>query len=311
MSLGLNVLGIDFESPLVLASGVWGVTGENLSSAIDNGASAVTTKSIWLEPHAGHNNPVIIATENYMMNAVGLPDGGIKKAKEEIQDYRKNTDKPLILNIIAGSIKDFEKITKSAVELQPEIIEVNVSCPNVANEFGCFFNSDHDSVAKITASVKKFSGDTPVSIKLSPNVKNIGEVAKKAEEEGADMITAINTVGPGMRINTELKSPILANKTGGISGPAIFPITIYSIWQIYQQVKIPIIATGGITTGQDAIEAMMAGASLCSLGSAIHFRGKKVFELIKKEMQEYCKENKISNLQEIVGVANQYNSKVF
>jgi len=296
--------GVKFKNPIVLASGVWGVTGKNLADAIARGAGGATTKSLWLAPHAGHQNPVIIADDAAMLNAVGLPDGGIEKARAEIADFRAATDAPLIANIVAGSPDDFSKIAEMAAELAPDIIEINISCPNVKKEFGDLFASGEKSAELFTKIVKKKVGQIPVSVKLSPNVPNIGAVARAAENAGADAITAINTVGPGMRINPELRAPILKNKFGGVSGPAILPIAIAKVFEIYAAVKIPIIATGGICRGRDAIEMILAGGTLLGVGSAVHFRGENCFAEIAAEMREFCEKEGVKNLSEIRGAAH-------
>lgn len=275
-----------------------------MAEAVNTGAGGATTKSLWVRGHKGHTNPVIIADDHAMLNAVGLPDGGIQKAREEVKDYRASCDAPLIANIVAGSTKDFAQITELAVELEPDVIEVNISCPNVAEEFGDLFSSGVESAAKMTKIVKQYSRGIPVTMKLSPNVPNIANVAKACEGEGADAITAINTLGPGMRINPELRQPILKNRKGGVSGPAILPIAIRCVWDIYEAVNIPIIGTGGITTGRDAIEMILAGATLCGVGSAVHFRGKEAFGLIQKEIEEFCQKEGITDLEEIRGKAH-------
>ena len=167
---------------------------------------------------------------------------------------------------------------------------MNISCPNVKAEFGDLFSGSCNFAEQITSAVKKHAKNIPVSIKLSPNVSSIADIARACEANGADVITAINTVGPGMRINPELRAPILKNKFGGISGPAIFPIALRCVWDIYEAVKIPIIGTGGITSGRDAIEMLLAGASLLGIGTAIHFRGQEAFALIAKEIEEFCEE---------------------
>ena len=296
--------GIAFENPLILASGVLGVTGKGMADVIAKGAGGVTSKSWWVRRHAGHPNPVIIADEYAMLNAVGLPDAGIEKSREEIREFRKVSDAPFIANIVAGSVEDFEEITQKAVELKPDILEVNISCPNVKDEFGDLFSGSCDFAEKMTRAVKKHAQDIPVSVKLSPNVANIADVARACEANGADAITAINTVGPGMRINPELRKPILSNKTGGVSGPAILPIAIRCVWDIYEAVRIPIIATGGITTGRDAIEMLLAGGTLLGVGTAVHFRGAEAFAHIAREMEEFCEKEGVKNIQELTGGAH-------
>jgi dihydroorotate dehydrogenase (NAD+) catalytic subunit len=295
---------VEFSNPLVLASGILGVTGKTLAQVAQKGAGGVTTKSLWMKRHKGHKNPVIIADDSYMLNAVGLPDAGIEKSREEIKIFRQESDVPLIANIVAGSIKEFSEITQLAVELSPDIIEVNISCPNVQKEFPDLFSGSYSFAERITKTVKQHSKNIPVSIKLSPNVANIADVAKACEENGADAITAINTLGPGMRIQPELRTPILKNTVGGVSGPALFPISLRCVWDIFSAVNIPIIGLGGVTTGRDAIEMFLAGATLIGVGTALHFRGEDAFHLIKEEMESFCKKEGIKDISEIIGKAH-------
>jgi dihydroorotate dehydrogenase (NAD+) catalytic subunit len=301
LNLEREFLQAKFPNPLVLASGVLGVTGKLLAEAVNQGAGGVITKSIWLKSNKGHANPVIFADKHMMINAVGLSDAGIEKAKQEIEEYRRLTSLPLIANIVAVKIADFAEITERVSEINPDIIEVNISCPNVEEDHGKPFACDLPSAAQVVKTVRK-NTNKPITIKLSPNVINISEIAKACEDAGADAITAINTVGPGMRINLELKAPILKNKAGGISGPAILPIAIKAVNDIRKAVKLPILGIGGVTSGRDAIELMMAGASLIGLGTAVHFRGIDVFRKICQEIEEWCEENKVSTLDEIIGI---------
>ncbi len=302
--LQIDFCGVHFDNPLVLASGILGVTGGSMAAVANGGAGGVTSKSWWAQAHEGHANPVIIVENGVMLNAVGLPDAGIAKHSEEIKIYRQKAKAPFIASIVAGSIKDFEEVTEKTAALKPDIIEVNISCPNVSEEFGDLFSSGCDSAALMTKIVKKYSGSIPVTVKLSPNVPNIGEVAKACEDNGADAITAINTVGPGMRINPELRAPILKNKKGGVSGPAILPIAIRCVWDIFAAVEIPIIGTGGVTYGAEAIEMMLAGARLVGIGSALHFRGKDAFTLIAVEMKDWCDKEGVQDLEELIGAAH-------
>ncbi len=303
-TLNIDFCGMHFVNPLVLGSGILGVTGGSLAAVANSGAGGVTSKTWWAHAHEGHANPVVIAEDGVMLNAVGLPDGGIEKHSEEIQIYRDKANAPFIASIVGGSVQEFEEVAEKTAALKPDILEVNVSCPNVSDEFGDLFSSGCISVALMTKSVKKYAGEIPVTVKLSPNVPNIAEVAKACEDNGADAITAINTVGPGIRINPELRAPILKNKRGGVSGPAILPIAIRCVWDIYEAVKIPIIGIGGVTHGTDAIEMMMAGARLVGVASALHFRGKDAFTLITEEMSDWCKKEGIENIESLIGVAH-------
>ena len=303
MNLKQTVLGVDFENPTVLASGIWGITSASWKRVAENGAGGVTTKSLWLKEHKGHPNPTVIETEHWTLNAVGLPDAGVEKAKEEIGKYMEEKPAPLIANIVAGSIDDFVKIAEAIVELKPDLLEVNISCPNVDDEFGKPFACSAPDAADVTKKVKEVSGDIPVFMKLSPNVNNIGEVAIACAEAGADGFTAINTVGPGMAIDLRSRMPILSNKVGGLSGQAIKPIAVRCIADVYKATdgKLPIIGTGGVYTGEDALELMLAGATLIGIGTAIGARGQEVFGKVAEEMNAWCEVEGIKEISELVG----------
>jgi dihydroorotate dehydrogenase (NAD+) catalytic subunit len=304
MNLKINFSGVTFKNPIVLASGILGVTGSSLAETIRNGCGGVTTKSIWLKEHLGHPNPVIIANEEWMMNAVGLPDGGVEKAHEEINSYREKTTAPLIASIVGGKISEYISIAEKIVDLSPDIIEVNASCPNVEDELGKPFACSVNRISDLTKAVKKVSKNIPVSIKLSPNVENIGEIAKSCQNAGADALTVVNTFGPGLAIDINVRKPILANKVGGVSGPGIFPLALKCVWDCYKATKLPIIGTGGITTGEDALQMIMAGANLLGVGSAVYYRGNDVFKKINDEIEGYMAKNGIENLSDLIGVAH-------
>lgn len=301
-NLEVEFCNVKFPNPLVLASGVLGVTGKSFEKVVSDGAGGITTKSLWKNPHPGHKNPTMFGTEHYFMNAVGLSDAGIKKAVDELGNYLPTRKAPLIANIVGGKKEEFKTIAEAIEDMnvKPDLIEVNISCPNVEDEFGKPFACDLKAAADVTKIVRK-STTLPITIKLSPNVPNIGEIAKAVENAGADGITAINTIGPGMRWNIDLKKPVLANKVGGISGPAIFPIAVKAVYDIYRSVKIPIIATGGITTGRDVLEIMMAGGTLCGVGTAIYYRGDTFWKATKKEMNDWLDAQGIENLEDIIG----------
>jgi dihydroorotate dehydrogenase (NAD+) catalytic subunit len=303
MNLSQKILGITFENPTVLASGILGITSASWKDVAKNGAGAITTKSLWIKEHKGHPNPTIIETEHWMLNAVGVPDAGPEKAREEIGDFMKKQPVPLIANIIAESIEDYADIALKIAPLGPNAFEVNISCPNIADEFGRPFACSAPDAAAVTKAVKAVSGDIPIFIKLSPNVENIGEIAAACQAEGADGFTCINTVGPGMAIDLRSRMPILANKVGGMSGPAIKPIAVKCIADVYAATegKCPIIGTGGVYTGEDALELMLAGASLIGIGSAVSRRGPEVFSKVCEEMQYWCTNEGIDNISDMVG----------
>jgi len=313
--------GVEFKNPTVLASGVLGVTAASLRRVVENGAGGVTTKSIWLNPHEGHRNPTMFGTEHYFMNAVGLPDGGIEKAKEVFAEYdalekaaggsgsraagSRGRVAPLIASIVSGKAYEFAKIATEAAKLRPDIIEINISCPNVEDEFGTPFACSATSAAAVVKAVKDALKDEkfkiPVIVKLSPNVPSIASIASACAEAGVDGFCAINTVGPGMAIDLKLKRPILTNRVGGVSGPAIKPVAVKCVNDIYRITRLPVIGTGGVMTGEDAIEMMMAGATLVGVGTMVYYRGVEGFGLIVDEMKEWCEKNGVKDLNEIVG----------
>ncbi len=299
--LTVEFCGVKFKNPIVLASGVLGVTGDSMAQVVRNGAGGVTTKSLWPYEHKGHPNPTIISTEKWMLNAVGIPDAGPEKAVEEVARYRKVVKAPLIVNIVGGAMEDYEAIAKEVVKMKPDIIEINISCPNVEDEFGKPMACSVVKSAEVTRRVKKIAGILPVIVKLSPNVENIVSIARSVMDAGADGVTAINTVGPGMAIDIDSAQPILANRSGGLSGPAIKPLAVKYVHDIYKNLKCPIVGMGGVLTGRDAIEMMMAGATLVGVGSAVWYRGQDVFGKIVNEMNEWCDENGVKKIKNIIG----------
>jgi dihydroorotate dehydrogenase (NAD+) catalytic subunit len=303
VNISTKLCGIRLQNPTVLASGILGTTGASLVNVAAHGAGAVTSKSIGLEERAGHPNPVLVEFENGFINAVGLSGPGIEEGIEEIKYAVKNSKSPVIASIFASTIKDFGTAAKLISKAKPKFIEVNISCPNVQAEFGKPFATDPVISAQVTKAVKK-NTSIPVIIKLSPNVSDIKSIAKAVEKAGADAIAAINTVGPGMVINLETAKPILANKMGGVSGPAIKPIAVRCIYDIYSVVKIPILGIGGVTYGKDAVELMMAGASAVGIGTAVYYRGIDVFRDVSKEIEEFMEKNGYNSLKEIIGRAH-------
>lgn len=307
--LSVNFCGVEFKNPLVLASGILGITASSWKNVVENGAGGITTKSIWLNEHKGHPNPTMIAFEHYMLNAVGLPDGGIEKAREELRKYLDWGTAPIIASIVAGSVSDFEKTASEIAKISPQILEINISCPNVESEFGKPFAcvpADSVTVTKsVKAALKKAGVKIPITVKLSPNVENIVSIAKAVVEAGADALTVMNTLGPGMAINLETRTPVLANKCGGISGPALKPLAVKYIYDIRKALpKTPIIGTGGVMTGEDAIEMMMAGATLVGIGSGIYYRGVEIFRKAGDEMQAWCEKVGVKKISEIINAAH-------
>jgi dihydroorotate dehydrogenase (NAD+) catalytic subunit len=303
--LETKFLNIRMKSPLVLASGILGLTASSMKRVVEFGAGAVTSKSFNLEWRKGHKNPSIIPFEHGLLNAVGLSNPGIDEMIKEIRLYREQCDAPIFASIFGRTIDEFAEVTQRTSEAEPDLIEVNVSCPNVHSDFGQPFGDSCPDTAKVVQIVKKHSGKIPVSIKLGPHGPGIGVLAKVCEENGADAITAINTVGPGMLIDINVRKPVLSNKTGGVSGPAILPVAVKSVYEVHRNVKIPIIGTGGVTKASDALQMILAGASTVGIGTAVYYEGIEVFEKINRGIEEYLIQNEFDSIEDLRGSAHE------
>lgn len=293
---------VAFNNPLVLASGILGVTAASMARCVENGCGGVTVKSLSKSPRTGHPNPTMMGGEHYFLNAVGLSNPGVDAGIEELKKFKEMCGAPLIGSVFAGTRDEFVEVSEKICAAPIDILELDLSCPNVGKEFGEPFAYSREAIEVITTRVKAISR-VPVSVKLSPNAWNIAELAKVAEASGADAITAVNTVS-GMAINVRARTPILHNKAGGISGPALFPIALKCVYDIYEAVKIPIIGTGGVTSGEDALAMIMAGASLVGVGSAVYYRGADVFGKIRDEMEKIMQDERIKSVEEIRGIAH-------
>jgi dihydroorotate dehydrogenase (NAD+) catalytic subunit len=298
--LQTKLCNIQLKNPTILASGILGVTKESVDRIGKNGAGAVTLKSLCHEERQGNSNPAMFSYGGVFLNAVGLPGQGIDSA---IKDFGRldNLSVPAIGSIYGYKIGQFGEVAKKMASLKPAMIEVDISCPHM--DYGKPYYADPELAAKVTKIVKQNTGTIPVSIKLSPNVYDVREIAHAAEKAGADAITAINTAS-GMAIDIDAKKPILANRIGGISGPVLKPIAVRCVYEIYETVKIPIIGTGGVTYGKDAIEMVMAGAAGIGIGTAIYYRGNDVFKKVCDEMIRWMRKNKVKSLDEIRGAAH-------
>ena len=291
----IQFLGKTLKNPTVLASGVLGNSKDILERVHENGCGLVTMKSIGPGPRDGHKNPTVIDLGHGMINAVGLPTPGYLNMENEWKDLEKR-DFPLIASVYGGSVREYQQVAQFVSLKKPDFIEINISCPN-SEEHGMIFGVNPQSSHDVVSAVKKVI-NVPLIAKLTPQAPDIGQIAKACEDAGADAICAINTVGPGMVIDIESRMPVLAFKKGGLSGPMVKPIAIRCVFDIYKAVNIPVIGLGGITTGEDAIEIIMAGASLVGIGSAVRYRGIDVFQKVTKEMeawlldhnfQKYCR----------------------
>jgi dihydroorotate dehydrogenase (NAD+) catalytic subunit len=300
--LAVEIAGLKLSNPTMLAAGILGMTGASLREAINCGAGAVVTKSVGLKPREGYPNPTVTQVACGLLNAMGLPNPGIYEFKEEIKEVKQSeTHVPLIISIYGFSTSEFVKVAKVAAEAGADALELNVSCPHVGGT-GAEIGQNPGLVAEVVREVKK-GVNKLVFVKLTPNVADIVEVAKAAVEAGADALTAINTVR-AMAVDVETTRPILANKIGGLSGPAVSPIAVRCVYEIYREVDVPIVGCGGITSWQDAVEFMLAGASAVQVGTAIATMGLGVFKLITRGVNVYLKRKGFGSVEEIVGLSH-------
>ncbi len=297
-----EIAGLKLANPTMLAAGILGLTGSSLRSVVEAGAGAVVTKSVGLKPREGYPNPTVVQVNCGLLNAVGLPNPGVQNFGEEIREA-KETGVPVIVSIFGFSSEEFAEVAKVAVNAGADALELNVSCPHV-EKTGAEIGHDPRLVEEIVRKVKN-AVDKPVFVKLTPNVANIAEMAKAAVKAGADAITAINTVR-AMAIEIETTRPLLANKIGGLSGPAIKPVAVRCVYEVYREVDVPVIGCGGITTWQDAVEFMLAGASAVQIGTAIAFKGLGVFKSVTRGIDAYVKKKGLGSVKEIVGLSHRY-----
>jgi len=282
----------------MLASGILGLSAESLSNVVTGGAGAVVTKSVGLKPRRGYANPTTVQASCGLINAIGLPNPGINEFIKELREA-KSLGVPVIASIYGFSAEEYATVAKKAVDA--EAVELNVSCPHV-KETGAEIGQNPEILAKVVREVKA-AVKKPVFVKLSPNVTNITEVAEAAAKAGADALTAINTV-KAMAIDTETAMPILSNKMGGLSGPAIKPIAVRCVYEIYERVKVPIIGCGGVTNWRDSVEFLLAGASTVQVGTAVAIKGPNVFKAVTRGINTYLKKKGFESVSEIVGLSH-------
>jgi dihydroorotate dehydrogenase (NAD+) catalytic subunit len=301
-NLNINLFSLKLKNPTILASGILGVSKASLKNVLDNGAGAATIKSISLEPRKGHETPIITTYEAGMLNAVGYSNPGAEEAAKEFSNL-KELDAPVFASIIGQTVDDFKKVWEQLESCGFSAIEVPLSCPHTPG-YGTMAGQHTPKMAeKITKTLKKLT-DLPIIIKVSPNNPNMVDVAKAAESAGASAICAVNTAGPGMQINIEVVKPVLGFKIGGLSGPALKPIAIRCVYDLYEAVKIPIIGTGGITSSADAIEMLMGGASAVGLGTAVYYHGLGVFKKITEGMTVWLESHGYKDVKEVIGLVH-------
>jgi len=288
------------KNPTMLAAGILGNTAASLNWAARSGAGAVVTKSFGLNPNKGYANPTTVEVTGGVINAIGLSNPGVDNFKVELEKLNKSV--PAIASLYGANPEEFSEIA-ARVEGLVDALELNVSCPHAMGGCGSAIGQDPDLTAEIVRSVKK-SVKIPVFVKLTPNVTDIVEIARYAENAGADALTMINSLGPGMRIDIETGNPILKNRFGGLSGPAVKPIAVRCVFDVYDSVDIPIIGVGGIRDYKDVLEFLYAGASCVQIGTSIMYEGMDIFEKILNGLERFMDERGYESVNEMVGIAH-------
>jgi len=301
-SLSFEVGSLKMKNPLMLAAGTVGLSPHIFPRLAEAEAGAVVTKSISVEPREGYRNPTLVEVECGYVNAVGLANPGVKEFSKELMDMRGKPI-PIIVSLFGSKPEEFIQMVSILEETPIDGYELNLSCPHV-EKVGLEIGQDPGMVSDIVGAAKRHASK-PVFAKLSPNVTDIVGVASAAEEAGADGVTAINTVR-AMAIDVETGRPILSNRLGGLSGPAVKPVAVRCVYEISKNVDIPVIGCGGVTNWTDAVELMMAGASAVQIGSAVAYRGFKVFEEVLLGIQEYLVKKGLKSIGDIVGISHTY-----
>ena len=301
MNTKVNIAGVTFSNPIMTASGTFG-SGAEYSEFVDlNQLGAVITKGVSNVPWTGNPTPRIAEVYGGMLNAIGLQNPGIDVFIERDIPFLKHYDTGIIVNVCGKTTEDYCEVVERLAEQPIDMMEINISCPNV-KEGGIAFGQDPKAVEAITSAIKKYAKQ-PVIMKLSPNVTDITDMAKAAEAGGADGLSLINTL-TGMKIDIHKQKFAIANKTGGLSGPAVHPIAVRMVYQVAQAVNLPIIGMGGVMNAEDAIELMLAGATAVAVGTA-NFANPTITTEIVDGIKKYMNKYGIKDIKEIIGAVHQ------
>ena len=298
MNLSVNIAGVEWKNPVTTASGTFG-SGMEYAEYVDlNKLGAVTTKGVANVPWPGNPTPRIAETYGGMINAIGLQNPGLDTFISRDIPFLKQYDTKIIVNVCGKTTEDYIEVVERLGDEPVDMLEINISCPNV-KEGGIAFGQDPKAVEAITKEVKKHAKQ-PVIMKLSPNVTDITVMAKAAEAGGADVLSLINTI-TGMKIDIERQTFAIANKTGGMSGPAVKPVAVRMVYQVANAVKIPIIGMGGITTAEDAMEFILAGATAVSIGTANFSNPMATVECVRG-IETYMKRHQVEDINDLIGI---------
>lgn len=300
MDLSVKIAGVEWKNPVTVASGTFGSGAEYSEFADLNRLGAVTTKGVALEPWQGNGTPRVTEVYGGMLNAVGLQNPGVELFCKRDLPFLRQFDTKIIVNVCGHSVEEYAGVVERLSDEDVDLLEINISCPNV-KEGGIAFGQDPKAVEAVTKEMKRYAKQ-PVIMKLSPNVTSISEMAKAAEAGGADAISLINTI-TGMKIDIHRRAFVLANKTGGMSGPAIHPIAVRMVYECAQAVNIPIIGMGGIMNADDAIEMMLAGATAVSVGTA-NFTDPHITEKIIDGIENYMKKYQVASVSELIAAVH-------
>ena len=297
MNTKINIAGVEWKNPVTVASGTFG-SGEEFSEYVDlNRLGAVTTKGVANVPWAGNPTPRVAEVYGGMMNAIGLQNPGVDVFCERDIPFLRKYDTKIIVNVCGHAPEEYMAVVERLADEPIDMMEINISCPNVNAGF-LAFGQDARNVETLTAQIKKLAKQ-PVIMKLTPNVTDITEIARAAEAGGADAVSLINTL-TGMKIDIHKRTFALANKTGGVSGPAIHPVAVRMVYQTARAVKIPVIGMGGITTAEDAIEMILAGATAVAVGTA-NFADPQTAEKVVEGIEHYMEQYGIEDIHDLIG----------
>ncbi len=301
--LELNISELKLNSPLILASGILGVSYSTMKRLIDTGLGAITTKSIGPKPRKGYKNPSIIEVyPGTFLNSVGLGNPGIDNFMTEIKEIKKFKF-PLIVSVFGDTVESYIKVALKAEQAGADVIEINISCPHAkVSSIGI----DKDLTFSIVRLMKE-ELNVPLFVKLNPNVTNLGEIALAAQNGGADAVVAINTLA-AMKVDVGTKRPILSHGSGGLSGKAIHPIAVKMVYDLYKLLEIPIIGCGGASNWQDVIEFILVGASAVQIGTVLH-QGLGIISDIIDGLKKYLKDNEYKSISELKGLAHEFKTQ--
>ena len=298
--LSVKIAGVEFKNPVITASGSYGFGREYSEFYPLSRLGGISLKGTTIAPRMGNEPPRIAETPSGILNSIGLQNPGVDALISDELDWLSQQDTVIISNIAGSSVDDYAAVAEKLDEQKVDMIEVNISCPNVKSG-GMAFGTDPSVAAAVTKAVRR-STSKPVIMKLSPNVTDITEIAKAVEAEGADAVSLINTI-TGMRIDINTRRPILKNNTGGMSGGAVFPVAVRLVNEVYRSIKLPIIGMGGISTWQMAVEMMLAGASAVQVGTAMFSDAYAPIKIID-ELEKYAESAGLENISEITGKVN-------